>query len=130
MSEREKLVEVVRQERRKAVRIPAKLAMEITLSGRDLAKAESINVSANGIYFTSPIFIEPLTKLQISLLLPKPGALSSQYREVRCEGVVVRIEPEEEEPGRDHYQVACYFTSIMDDDREHLEAYILQQLAF
>ena len=40
-------------DRRKAVRIPAKLAMEIRISDVDKARVESINVSANGVYFTS-----------------------------------------------------------------------------
>jgi hypothetical protein len=119
------------KERRKAVRAPAKLAMEIKLSGKDCGQLETINVSANGVYFSSPAFIAPLTRLEITLVLPEntetPGATK---REVACEGVVVRTEPEHEESQRDRYDIACYFTSITKNDREHLESYILSQMTF
>ncbi len=104
--------------------------MEIRLSGKDIAHAESINISANGIYFTSNLFIEPLTKLQITLLLPREDSLGGSEDKVICEGVVVRTEPEAREEGRDSYDIACYFTSITEDHREKLETYILRQLAF
>jgi c-di-GMP-binding flagellar brake protein YcgR len=117
------------KERRRAVRAPAKLAMEIKLGGDRSANAETINVSANGVYFTTPDHIEPLTKLQITLALPARGDQDSD-REVVCDGVVVRVEPEAPREDVKSYEVACYFTSISDGDREELEAYVLGQLAF
>ena len=118
-------------ERRKAVRAPATLAMEIKLAGEGFGKLKTINVSANGVYFSSPGFIAPLTRLEITLLIPeKLDGSSSKRREVSCEGVVVRTEPDK--PGKDvsEYDVACYFTSISGHDRAHLESYILTQLSF
>ena len=117
-------------ERRKAVRIPAKLAMEVRISGSECARAESINVSANGVYFLSDAYIPVLTKLQIALQLPaaEVDAEARGIREVVCEGVVVRSEPEEEEKGRSRYEIACYFTSVADKDKEYLESYILKQV--
>lgn len=114
-------------ERRRAVRAPAKLAMEIQLSGGRQARVESINVSANGVYFSSPTRIEPLTKLGITLLLPGADG-DATSREVACEGVVVRAEPETSR--EKSYEIACYFTSISPDDKDHLESYILKQLTF
>jgi hypothetical protein len=105
--------------------------MEIKLSGKDCGHVETINVSANGVYFSSPTFIAPLTRLEIVLLLPETiGGRSDRKREVSCEGVVVRSEPESEEKNRSNYDIACFFTGISDADREHLESYILQQLTF
>ncbi len=104
--------------------------MEVRLSGRDIAHAESINVSANGIYFSSSQFIETLTKVQITLLLPDEDGADSREHEIKCEGVVVRTEPEKESGGNGTYDIACYFTSISVDDKEKLETYILKQLAF
>jgi c-di-GMP-binding flagellar brake protein YcgR len=117
-------------ERRKSVRIPAKLAMEIKISGKDSALAESINVSANGVYFASPAFIPVLTKLEVNLSLPSSGddESSKSTRLILCEGVVVRIEPEEEDPAASRYQIACYFTSINDKDKDYLDSYILNQV--
>jgi hypothetical protein len=112
------------------VRAPARLAMEIKLSGKDYARVESINVSANGVYFASSRPIPLLTKLAITLLLPNTSADDAEdAREVACEGVVVRAEPEKA-AGKGPYQIACYFTSISPDDRDDLETYILGQMAF
>ena len=115
------------KERRRAVRAPAKLAMEVKLGGRDCGQLETINVSANGVYFSSPTFIAPLTRLEITLIIPDRA---KEDREVPCEGVVVRTEPETEDKRHDRYQIACYFTAIGESDRENLESYILAQLPF
>jgi hypothetical protein len=115
-------------ERRGAVRVPARLAMEISVAG-DTAQVESLNVSANGVYFASSLFIPVLTKLRITLELPGDDA-SGRTRSVVCDGVVVRSEPEEEVDGAEEYSVACYFTSIRDRDKETLEEYILKHVPF
>jgi len=113
-------------ERRSAARVPARLAMEITLGG-GRARAETLNVSANGVYFASTSFIPLLTKLRITLELPEDDTKASQ---VTCDGVVVRTEPEVETAGEDDYQVACYFTDMSENDRERLESYILRHVPF
>ena len=103
--------------------------MEVKLSGDDYTRVESINVSANGVYFTSAVYIPTLTKLQITLLLPESGNAAAS-NEVTCEGVVVRTDPDTPSEDPSEYEVACYFTSISETSRGHLESYILNQLAF
>jgi hypothetical protein len=100
--------------------------MEITL-GSDRATAESLNVSANGVYFASRTFIPLLTRLRVTLELPGDGGATSR---VACDGVVVRTEPEKETASAREYQVACYFTEISDADRSRLESYILGHVPF
>lgn len=115
-------------ERRGAVRVPARLAMEIALA-EDREHVESLNVSANGVYFLTSLYIPVLTRLRITLELPE-GDDGGRTRSVACDGVVVRTEPEDEDPSVDEYNVACYFTSIGDKDREKLESYILKHVPF
>jgi c-di-GMP-binding flagellar brake protein YcgR len=122
-------------ERRGAVRIPAKLAMEIRISDVHTARVESVNVSANGVYFISPKYIPELTKLDITLDLPDDARKDKENPAARgvsvvCSGVVVRTEPADEQPGVSEYEIACYFTSIDNSDQETLESYILKQVAF
>jgi hypothetical protein len=100
--------------------------MEIVL-GEGSARAESLNVSANGVYFASTAFIAPLTRLRITLELPGDGGGKSR---VSCDGVVVRTEPETELPGAGEYEVACYFTEISERDKSRLEKYILAHVPF
>ncbi|MDH4038318.1 MAG: PilZ domain-containing protein [Candidatus Krumholzibacteria bacterium] len=113
-------------ERRAASRVNARLAMEITL-GDGRAKAESLNVSANGVYFASSRFIAPLTRLRITLELPNESGGKAR---VACDGVVVRTEPEAELAGTGEYEVACYFTEISEPDKSRLEKYILAHVPF
>lgn len=113
-------------ERRSAARFPARLAMEITLGG-DRAQAESLNVSANGVYFASKSYIPLLTRLRITLELSETAGSSSR---VACDGVVVRTEPEVESAAVSEYEVACYFTDMSETDRGRLESYILRHVPF
>jgi len=115
-----------RVDRRESARVAARLAMEITLGG-DRAPAESLNVSANGVYFASRAFIPLLTRLRVTLELPGEGGATSR---VSCDGVVVRTEPETETKSAREYQVACYFTDISEPDRSRLESYILRHVPF
>jgi hypothetical protein len=68
-----------------------------------------------------------LTRLRITLELPNDKGGKSR---VKCDGVVVRTEPEAELPTEGEYQVACYFTEIAELDQERLEAYILKHVPF
>ncbi|HXS09533.1 MAG TPA: PilZ domain-containing protein [Candidatus Krumholzibacteria bacterium] len=113
-------------ERRGSTRVPARLSMEIVLGG-DTATAESLNVSANGVYFASSAFIPLLTRLRVTLELPGDGGATSR---VSCDGVVVRTEPEKESASTREYQVACYFTDISETDKTRLESYILRHVPF
>lgn len=118
-------------ERRRSVRTAAKLAMEVKLGGGKSGRVETINVSANGVYFTWQDYIAPLTRVEITLLLPEAGtSRSDRTRKVSCEGVVVRTQPEFRREDVSRYDIACFFTSIREEDRIHLESYILNQLAF
>ncbi len=102
--------------------------MEIVVGG-DTAQVESLDVSANGVYFQTPIYISVLTKLRITLDLSGDDE-SSRSRSVACDGVVVRTQPEFEDKDVDEYNVACFFTSISDADQETLEQYILGRMPF
>lgn len=94
--------------------------------GSGTERVESLNVSANGVYFMSSAYLEPLTRLEIMLELP----IGDESRTVSCAGVVVRVQPEVEKDDVEEYNIACYFTDVSSDDQDALEAYILQQMAF
>jgi len=114
------------RERRKSPRIPAKLAMQI--SGRDDASVlttESINLSSTGIQFGSRLFLSPLTKVALTLLLPPFGRRLRRERMLQCEGVIVRCEERTGAGDKLRYELACYFTELTDGDRELIEQYVL-----
>lgn len=114
----------VSTERRREQRVQARLQIEVELEPGGTTHASStINVSANGAYFTSPRFIAPLTKLGLRLLLPEAEAGSPELA-VDCQGIVVRCLPDRPTAGVDHYEIACYFTDTSADFQEHLGHYV------
>ena len=113
------------QERRSAPRIVAKLAMQVA-GGEDgsVLTTESINLSASGIQFLSRAFLSPLTKVQLTLLLPPFGSRLRRERLVRCEAIVVRCLEADMVRGKPRYELACYFSDVEFDDRILIEQYV------
>ena len=118
------------RERRQAQRVDATLKLEVQVpvqGGYEPACLETVNISTAGIYFRSDHFIEPMTKLEMVLELPVPaegGGGAMDVAAVPCEGIVVRVNPEQEEVACDQYEVAVFFTSIEPDGMSHLEEHI------
>ncbi len=75
----------------------------------DGLKAESINISSRGLYCKVPRYVQPFSKLRIALDLPFAARESAK---VECEAVVVRVEPDVEEPPAKEYRLAIYFLNL------------------
>ena len=114
------------RERRKAPRVVAKLAMQVSGPGDDASvlTTESVNLSSSGLQFQSRAFLAPLTRVSLTLLLPPFGRRLRRERLVRCEGVIVRCEESERMLKRPRFHLACYFTDVGEGDRELLELYV------
>jgi hypothetical protein len=112
-------------ERRKAQRIEADLAVTIK-GGPGETKGKALNISTSGIYFESPYYIVPLTKIRLEFLIPDPrrGELP-----VTCDGVVVRVEPEKKEPSVAKYRVAILFTLVSESSLKILDAFIRSRMS-
>jgi len=112
------------KERRRAKRISAQLSITIS-AGPGEAQGETLNISTNGVYFRSPYFIEPLTKVELTLMIPHDG----KEQPVNCNGIVVRVEPERETPDVDSYNIAVFFTSLPKQSEKILASYIMSKLS-
>lgn len=80
------------------------------------------NVSENGILFHTTQAMPIMTKLEINLDIPEPGA-----RHISAEGVVVRCESDEHT--EDEYKVALLFTQISEEDRTAIRHYVEHDLS-
>ena len=116
------------QDARGELRVPARLHIELLIDAEtSSATGSTINISSNGVYFTSSRYIEPLTVLGMRLLLPgEEGDATPEALDVR--GVVVRIEPEQPSGRVDCYEVACYFLETTSEFRERLGRYVQSNL--
>jgi len=113
-------------ERRKAQRVDANLAVTVK-SGPGEAQGRALNVSASGLYFESPYFIAPLTKVHLDLVIPE-GDAKGKESTVGCDGVVVRVEPERRDPAISKYNVAIFFTLVPESSQKTLDRYIRSRL--
>lgn len=126
----------VAHERRKGLRVDANLKLEVTIPRPDgthqPVTLETLNISSSGIYFRADHFIEPMTKLDMTLELPTrmdSQGLADKYAAARCEGIVVRVLPETEGADVEHYEVAVFFTQIDEDGMKNLSEHINMLLA-
>lgn len=108
------------KERRRAKRVEKKLPITV-LGGPEKVVGETLNISTNGVYFTCPYFIEALTKVQLNFVVPDKDDSKDQ---IRSDGVVVRVEPEREDPSVPEYNIAVFFNRISDSDQRKLESFI------
>ncbi|HOK90127.1 MAG TPA: PilZ domain-containing protein [Candidatus Hydrogenedentes bacterium] len=75
------------------------------------------NISASGVLCHTVDPIPLMTRIGITLVLPKP-----REHKIEAEGVVVRCE--RDDVGDDHFHVAIFFTRLSPEDREAIEEYV------
>jgi c-di-GMP-binding flagellar brake protein YcgR len=113
------------KERRKAPRIDSRLALQVERAVRSNTErpmtTESVNVSSGGICCNVRSYVEPLTKVGLTLLLPSFGRKGKKTQVVSCNGVVVRCLSH---PAVSEYELACAFTDIKKEDKTLIEEYI------
>lgn len=110
-------------ERRKFQRASISLPVKISLDEFDVV-TETKNISGNGALCLTDKFVEPMTKLDVLLLIPhkqKNGKVV--VRKVHCQGVVVRSEHLQTN-GTKRYFLGVFFNNISEHDRTVLLEYI------
>ena len=108
-------------DRRKSPRVAAELPIAVE-GGPSEATGKTLNLSENGVYFEVPHAIEPLTKVRMELFFPSGS--SDEGVRLGFDGVVVRVEPEDQENHPGPFRVAVFFTHIPDDSLTVLRAFI------
>jgi len=114
-------------ERRKGERVDASLNLKLHIDVGEDGSAEALetlNISSSGVYFRCPRFVEPMTKLGLSLDVPTAEGPAP----VECEGIVARVNPDVPGEDVDEYEVAVFFTTIDADSLHNLERYVASLL--
>jgi hypothetical protein len=113
-------------ERRTKPRADARLSMRVeTTPDTETPQivTESQNISASGVYCTSSHFLAPLSKVALTIVLPKvPGARPRQEL-IKCEGIVVRCQPMGKKSERS-YELACMFSSMSPEHRMMIDEFV------
>ncbi|MCA9400345.1 MAG: PilZ domain-containing protein [Candidatus Omnitrophica bacterium] len=108
------------QERRRDPRLENNIPLKIKLDGGDVV-TETVNISRSGAYCRVTEYIEPMTKLDIHLLLPVRKNGKDVTKKVACQGVVVRVEPVDQTT---NFNIAVFFNDITQRDSETIADYI------
>jgi c-di-GMP-binding flagellar brake protein YcgR len=119
-------------ERRRSIRADANLSMRVEgqPSDGDLTKivTESQNISASGVYCTSPHYLAPLSKVALTIILPNRASrratdVPSPRKLLKCDGIVVRCMPSN--GTRQHgYELACSFVGLDSRHRDVIEEFV------
>ncbi|MCC6348143.1 MAG: PilZ domain-containing protein [Candidatus Eisenbacteria bacterium] len=117
-----------RRERRVSLRVDARLSMRVegAPDGGPSAQivTESQNISASGVYCLSSHFLPPLSKVQLTIVLPKLPGRGHAQELVKCEGIVVRCELLPQRKSDPRYQLACMFSGLERAKSELLEEFV------
>jgi len=120
------------EERRRSDRIEASLALELsaqTPAGALQMMTESINISTGGVYCSVRGEVPVLTKLELSIQLPKFGTYKST-QVLRCEAIVVRCEPGKGPSAvkGPRFNLACAFEGVDSETQGLINEFILWKI--
>lgn len=105
-------------ERRKSPRVKDNFSVEIAQEKSSLI-ADTINISASGIYCQSDSPMPLFREIVIKIKLPDKKDI------IECSGVVVRCE---KVSGKERYNLAIFFEDISSKDKENLSGYLERKL--
>jgi hypothetical protein len=84
---------------------------------------ESQNISASGVYCSSSHFLSPLSKVALTIILPRIPGQASRQELIKCEGIVVRCDPLAKRGDR-RFELACMFSELDLRRRELIEQFV------
>ncbi len=116
-----------RRERRRSTRVDARLSMRVEGAhegGPAQIVTESQNISASGIYCTSSHFLPPLSKVMLTIVLPKMPGVKRGQELIKTEGIVVRCDAAQGRKADARYQLACMFADLDAERRERIEEFV------
>ena len=107
-------------EKRRSPRVDNNVPLKISTPDTDLV-TETRNISGSGAYCRVNKYLEPMSKLQITLMLPVKSSGKLVTKKVNCGGVVVRTE---NVPGEDGFNTAIFFNDIHPRDSRTLNTFV------
>ena len=110
-------------DRRKNIRAQKRIPLKLADSTFDVI-TETVDISSSGAYCRVTRNLQPMSKIDVVLLVPGKDS-ESPTKKIRCKGVVVRTEPAIiKDADKAHYNIAIFFTDISKKDRKIAEDYL------
>jgi hypothetical protein len=115
------------RERRGSERADVRLSMRVdgAMAGAAKIVTESQNISASGVYCHASHYLAPLSKVQLTIILPRmPGGDGSPQELVKCDGIVVRCDQRKGDRSDTPYELACMFSGLEPGLRARIEEFV------
>jgi hypothetical protein len=84
---------------------------------------ESQNISSSGVYCTCSHFLAPLSKVALTIVLPRLPGTRQAKELIKCDGIVVRCQPASRR-GEKQYELACMFSGLDERRRALLDDFV------
>lgn len=110
-------------EKRRQPRLEKNLPLRISAGEVDFV-TETRNISSSGAYCRVSKYIAPLTKLNLTLLIPSLTQNKEKSHKVVCKGVVVRSQPVNSVNPPNEYSLAIFFNHIEKKDSILISQYV------
>jgi hypothetical protein len=95
------------------------------MAGAAKIVTESQNISASGVYCHASHYLAPLSKVQLTIVLPRmPGSDGSPQELVKCDGIVVRCDQRQGDRSDTPYELACMFSGLEVTLRGRIEEFV------
>lgn len=115
------------QERRRYARVDKNIAIKLKDKDVDFV-TETMNLSCIGAYCQINSYVPILTKLKITLLIPRARGKTAA-KHIACEGTVVRVARSHDPMEPNKYNIAIYFNQITKSDMKLIDAYTRDHVA-
>ncbi len=116
------------RERRGSERADARLSMRVdagAMAGSSKIVTESQNISSSGVYCHASHYLAPLSKVQLTIVLPRtPRGDGTPQELVKCDGIVVRCDQRAGDRSETPYELACMFTGLDRGLRGRVEEFV------
>lgn len=116
------------RERRGSERADVRLSMRVdagAMAGAAKIVTESQNLSASGVYCHASHYLAPLSKVQLTIILPRmPGGDGAPQELVKCDGIVVRCDQRAGDRSDTPYELACMFSGLEPALRGRIEEFV------
>jgi hypothetical protein len=108
------------QEKRRHLRVEYNIPVKISGDHGDIL-TETKNISSSGAFCRMTQRLEPMTKLNVYLLLPLRKSDKVTTKSITCEGVVVRTQAA---AGEEYYDTAILFSNIAPKDSRTINDFV------
>jgi len=121
------LIESRSSERRRAPRVNVDFPLEFSHPfPREVIRVK--NISTSGICCISQFPLPEMTRVGIIINLPEPPMRDRPMEPIKCEGAVVRCEPQPVSGETEAYELAIFLTDISPVSMEELQRFVNSRL--